>query len=179
VTAASGDDATGILEDDDIWANMFVLPYVRHASEFAFVLESGGDEVVGYVVAAPDTDAFEDWFCRVWWPQFTQRWPRPTRQASRQDEVLEYAYSRRSGLNQHVAQYPAHLHISLLPEAQRQGWGRRLIDCLRLRLREAGVDGLHLAALADNGRALAFYQHIGFTVLGQEPPVVIFGLRLQ
>jgi ribosomal protein S18 acetylase RimI-like enzyme len=130
-------------------------------------------------VAAADTDAFENWFGHVWWPQFTQRWPRPTRQVSTQEQLLGYAYSRRSGSNPHVGQYPAHLHINLLPEARGLGWGRQLIERLQQRLREAGVVGLHVVPLADNSRAQAFYERIGFTVLGQEPAVVIYGLRLS
>ena len=41
----------------------------------------------------------------------------------------------------YAAEYPAHLHIDLLPELQGQGWGRRLIDTLVAALRERGVRG--------------------------------------
>ncbi len=53
-----------------------------------------------------------------------------------------------------VDDYPAHLHIDLLPELQGQGFGRRLIDTLRGALAERGVAAVHLGMDAANtGRA--------------------------
>src|SRR5690606_16287153 len=40
LTADAGGDATGVLEDDDLWARIFVLPYVARHPEFAFVVET-------------------------------------------------------------------------------------------------------------------------------------------
>ena len=178
LTAAAGDDATGVLDDDDIWANLFLLPYVAHDPEFAFVVEADDGRAVGYLVATPDTDVFEDWFHDVWWPQFTERWPEPTQDLTPQDGLLRHAYSRHGGINRYVKEYPAHLHICLLPEAQRTGWGRRLIETEQDRLRRAGVPGLHLVAVSDNVGALTFYSRIGFTALPSEPGLQAFGVTL-
>lgn len=164
-TADAGGDATGILEDDAIWAEIFVLPYVARHPEFAFVVEAGEGRVVGYVVGAPDTRAFEAWFRDEWWPQFGVRWPQPPKERTRQDGILRYAYGRAPGREPYGDTYPAHLHIDLLPEAQGQGWGRRLIDTLTDALRAAGVPGVHLVAGDANTGALAFYRRLGFTPL--------------
>ena len=64
-----------------------------------------------------------------------------------------------------LAAYPAHLHIDLLPRAQRQGWGRRLINALCEALAERGVPGVHLQYDAANVNAGAFYQRLGFEEL--------------
>jgi ribosomal protein S18 acetylase RimI-like enzyme len=178
LTAAAGEDATGVLEDDDIWANLFVLPYVAHDPEFGFVVEADDGRVVGYVVATPDTDVFENWFQAVWWPRFADRWPEPNGQRTPQDGLLTYAYSRKAGSNDHVTEYPAHLHICLLPEAQRAGWGRRLIETEQDRLRRAGVHGLHIVPVSDNLGALAFYRRLGLTALPPEPGLQPFGVKL-
>jgi ribosomal protein S18 acetylase RimI-like enzyme len=176
-TAAAGGDATGLLEDDDIWASMFVLPYLEHDPGFASVVVSDSGEPAGYIVAAADTDAFESWFADTWWPRFAQRWPEPAEELTQQDGLLRYAYSRRGGQNPHATEYPAHLHIDLLPELQRQGFGRRLIELLQQQLRDAGITGLHLVPGANNAGAVSFYERLGFTELGRESGIV-FGIEL-
>ena len=177
-TADDGVDATGVLDDDDIWAQIFVLPYVARHPDLAFVVETDGGRVAGYIVCAPDTPAFEDWFAAEWWPRFAERWPRPASERSRQDGILLYAYGRRAGAEPYADGYPAHLHIDLLPELQGQGWGRRLIETLVAALRERDVAGVHLVASAGNAGAIAFYPRLGFTALPSPDDVQAFGMLL-
>lgn len=178
-TADTGSDATGILDDDDIWAAVFVLPYVARHPELAVVVETDDGRVAGYAVATGDTDGFEEWFQHQWWPRFAERWPKPAADAvTRQDSVLAYAYGRRPGVEPFARHYPAHLHIDLLPELQGQGWGRRLIETLRDRLRAAGVPGVHLVAAGTNAGAIAFYERLGFTRLDAPADVAAFGMLL-
>ncbi|MCR2783850.1 MULTISPECIES: N-acetyltransferase [unclassified Microbacterium] len=162
LTADAGTDATGVFADDDLWAEVFVLPYVARHPDLAFVVETDDGRVAGYVVGVPDTRAFEEWFATEWWPRFAQRWPKPDIERSRQDGTLIYAYGRGPGAEPYGDTHPAHLHIDLLPELQGQGWGRRLIDTLVEALRARGVTGLHLVASEDNAGALAFYDRLGF-----------------
>ena len=177
-TADAGADATGVFDDDAIWAEVFVLPYVHRHPELAFVVEADDGRVVGYIVGAPDTTDFEDWFHDEWWPDRGARWPRPDAEESRQDGTLIYAYSRKGGAEPYGEQYPAHLHIDLLPEVQGRGWGRRLIDTLVAALREQGVTGLHLATSTDNTGAMAFYPRVGFSPLPSHEGVKAFGMHL-
>ncbi|BDV31468.1 GNAT family N-acetyltransferase [Microbacterium terricola] len=178
-TADAGADATGVLADDDLWAEIFVLPYVARHPEWAWVVEGDDGRLVGYLVGAPDTDAFEEWFAGEWWPQFADRWPAPQAERSRQDGILIYAYGRRPGAEPFSAEYPAHLHIDLLPEAQGQGLGRRLIDTYAAALSAAGVRGLHLVADAANAGAGAFYERIGFDEIPAHDGVRAFAMRLE
>jgi ribosomal protein S18 acetylase RimI-like enzyme len=177
-TADAGADATGLLDDDALWAELFVLPYVARHPDFALVVESDDARVIGYAVATPDTLTFEGWFRDEWWPRFAERWPAPGDDDSRQADLLRYAYGRAPGAEPHGAEHPAHLHIDLLPEAQGQGWGRRLIDALAGRLREAGVPSLHLVASADNAGAIAFYERLEFIPLASAPGSRAFALSL-
>ncbi|MDE0546063.1 GNAT family N-acetyltransferase [Microbacterium sp. C7(2022)] len=178
-TADAGADATGVFDDDDLWAEVFVLPYVARHPDLAFVVEGEDGRVVGYVVATPDTREFEEWFANVWWPRHAGRWPRPDVERTRQDGTLIYAYGRRADAEPYGRDYPAHLHIDLLPELQGQGWGRRLIDTLVGALRERGVSGLHLVASSDNTGALAFYSRLGFVPLPSHDGVQAFGMPLK
>lgn len=178
-TADAGADATGVLADDDLWAEIFVLPYAARHPDLAFVVESDDGRLAGYIVGVPDTRTFEHWFASTWWPARSERWPRPDVERTRQDGILLYAYGRRAGAEPYGDTYPAHLHIDLLPELQGQGWGRRLIETLVDALRAQRVTGVHLAADTANLGALAFYERIGFTPLESHPGVQAFGLDLR
>ncbi|AUG28865.1 MULTISPECIES: GNAT family N-acetyltransferase [Microbacterium] len=182
-TADAGADGTGILDDDDIWGAVFVLPYAARHPGLAFVVETDDGRVAGYIVGTDDTDAFEEWFRSEWWPRVGSRWPRRAAggeegEGTRQDAVLAYADSRRPGAEPYAATHPAHLHIDLLPELQGQGWGRRLIAALVDALRARGVAGLHLVAAGGNAGAIAFYERIGFSRLDGPTDVAAFGLVL-
>jgi len=177
-TADAGGDATGLLDDNELWANLFVLPYVERHPELAFVAETDDGRVAGYVVGASDTDEFETWFRERWWPRFAARWPEPATELTRQDGLLRYAYDRGSAPVAHAAEYPAHLHIDLLPELQGQGLGRQLIDALIGALRAAGVSGVHAVSFAENTGAVAFYRRLGFSEVACEPNLIVFGMRL-
>jgi len=177
-TADAGSDATGIFEDDAIWGHIWALPYVERHPDLAFVVEDENGTPMGYVVATDDTDGFEEWFRTQWWPRFANRWPKPEAEVTRQDGTLLYAYGRGEKPERYAADFPAHLHIDLLPQAQGQGAGRRLIETLFAALRERGVGGLHLVASAENTGAMAFYTRLGFAALPSSPGSSAYGMRL-
>lgn len=175
-TADAGADATGLFRDDMLWADVFVLPYVDRHPEFAFVVAGDDGVARGYIVGVPDTEAFEEWFASTWWPSVRDRYPVEGASA-REQGTIEYAASRARGLNPYTAEYPAHLHIDLLPELQGRGFGRRLIDALVEALTAAGVPGVHLAASSSNLGAVAFYPRVGFDALPSDEGSRVFGRR--
>jgi GNAT superfamily N-acetyltransferase len=59
--------------------------------------------------------------------------------------------------------WPAHLHIDILPEFQRKGYGRQLIDMFCDSARKQGAKGVHLGMAAANDEAGKFYARLGFT----------------
>lgn len=177
-TGANGADARGLLSDDEIWGAVYAVPYPIRDPELTFVVESDDGRVTGYVLGTDDTDAFESWFASEWWPRFSERWPRPDAVTSVETGVLTAAYRRGSAPEPLAADYPAHLHIDLLPELQGQGWGRRLIETFTQALRERGVRGVHLVAGADNAGAAAFYPRVGFTPLPSPEGARAFGMTL-
>jgi ribosomal protein S18 acetylase RimI-like enzyme len=77
-----------------------------------------------------------------------------------------------------IGEYPAHLHIDLLPEAQGKGWGRALIDALLAALRNRKVPGLHLGVGGANTGAIAFYKKLGFAVLAENTWGLTMGQKL-
>lgn len=188
VTSDAGADGTGLLPDDRLWADLFVLPYVVRHPDFAWVVDAGDGAdgsvgtPVGYIVGAPDTAAFEAWFGEVWWPE--RGWERPGEAEpgvtlSEADGLLRYGWSR-NATNPGVSdpEYPAHLHIDLLPETQGKGFGRALIETLLNRLRALEVPGIDLHASPRNTGALAFYPRVGFTALPAAQDTRRFGQKL-
>lgn len=173
-TADAGGDATGLFRDDALWGDVFVVPYVARHPELAFVVEADDGRVIGYAVATDDTEAFEAWFAATWWPGVASRYPLAGAGA-RERGTIEYAAARAPGREWHAQQYPAHLHIDLLPELQGQGFGRRLIDTLIGALEQAGAPAVHLAASSANAGASAFYPRVGFTPLPSEEGSRAFG----
>jgi ribosomal protein S18 acetylase RimI-like enzyme len=178
-TADAGKDATGILPDDTLWGDLFAVPYVERHPDLAWVVESEDGRTIGYVVATDDTDAFYAWFRDEWWPAFHERYPRPSELVTREDRMLDYAYTRAPGIEPNAADHPAHLHIDLLPETQGQGLGRRLIETLFAELTRRGVRGLHLGMDPNNAGAAAFYERLGMTLLPSAPGGMSYGVMFR
>lgn len=134
--------------------------------------------MVGYIVAAPDSAAFEERLVRDWWPK-VRRSLAGFRPATQHDETalarIDVPERRDPG---QLADYPAHLHINILPEAQAGGWGRRLIETELDALRRAGVKGVQLGVSPTNPRASGFYEHLGFVDISL-PGFVTYGMALR
>lgn len=176
-TADAGADATGMFSDGELWGLLFAVPYVERHPDLCWIVEADDGRAIGYIVATDDTDAFERWFRDEWWPQFADRFPRPVHAESAEAKMVEYGYRRGPGQNPNTAQYPAHLHIDLLPETQGQGLGRRLIETLFAELRRRGVKGLHLGMNPENTGAAAFYERLGMERLPSEDGGRSYGER--
>lgn len=176
-TADAGASAVGLLDDDELWGDLFAVPYVERDPGLSWVVEADDGRTIGYIVATDDTDAFEQWFRDEWWPRIAERHPRPAHAASREEKLVEYAYGRGPGTEPNAIEYPAHLHIDLLPETQGLGLGRRLIETLFDELRRRGVAGLHLGMDPANTSAAAFYERIGLAELPTAPGGLAYGIR--
>ena len=161
-TADAGKDARALYSDPDYPGQRFAVPYARFAPDFAFVL-TFDDEVMGYVLAAPDTRAFEAQLQAHWWPQLQAQYRERDAVAPLDSKVLDSIRHPDCADEALVTQWPAHLHINLLPAAQKGGWGRRMILHELTALRTAGVRGVHLGVSLQNEQVCAFYERMGFS----------------
>lgn len=178
-TADVGADATGMLEDDALWGDLFAVPYARRDPGLCWVVESDDGRVIGYVVATDDTDAFAAWFHDEWWPSRRDRYRRSgASEPTAQDRFIAYGDRQAPGDDPIAREYPAHLHIDLLPETQGQGLGRRLIDTLLAELARRDVPALHLSMNAANAPAGAFYERLGFTQLASGDGSTTYGITI-
>lgn len=173
-TGAGGADATGMYSDDTLVADVAVLPYLEFAPDLAWVVDDGR-HVLGYLVGVADTAEYSAWCARNWAPEFAKRHPEagpPTGRAPMvSEELLVWAGRNPEAARiPELADYPAHLHINLLPELQGRGLGRRLVDRFRDALAARGVPALHLTVDPSNAGALAFYARLGFHELPSSTP---------
>jgi len=174
-TGDSGEDATHRYTDPRLIGELFVGPYLRFEPELAFVIEESG-QVLGYILGARDTRAFEAACEQHWWPPLRRRYPLDAFPSDSADASLVNHIHRPGRADDDVvADYPAHLHIDLLPPAQGRGLGRALMQRLLAALREAGAPGVHLGVGAANERAVGFYTRLGFEVLKRPPRALVMG----
>jgi ribosomal protein S18 acetylase RimI-like enzyme len=144
--------------------------------DFAFVL-TRDDYPIGYVIAAPDTAAFERRLEAEWWPEVRRAVAGFVPRLPLDANALTHIMTPESHDPALLAAYPAHLHINILPEAQAGGWGRRLIETELAALASAGVRGVQLGVSPTNERARGFYAHVGFTDISRGDDVV-FAMKL-
>lgn len=175
-TADAGGDATGKYSSDDLMPELFFAPYVDLDPGLAFVVDNGA-RVVGYVVATADTREYVRRYRSELLPGFAAAHPldRPGKDVS-EAAMLGLGHHPEHLLIPEVDGYPAHLHIDLLPEAQGQGWGRRLIEVERAALSARGAPAVHLTMVDANRGARAFYDRLGFRVLSTADGLTTLGI---
>ena len=154
--------------------------------EFAFVLDDG-QRAVGYVIGTPDTAAFARAYRERWIPRLADRYPPPIPgppdPPGNQDEEMIALHHRPERLVwPGLEEYPAHLHIDLLPPFQGAGHGRALMETFYVAAARAGAAGVHVTVTTANTRALGFYDRLGFRRLEITEPgettVTYLGRRL-
>ena len=169
-TADSGADARGKYRSDDLMPDLFAGPYAFLEPDFAFVLDDGR-RAVGYVIGTPDTAAFIRAYRARWIPRLAGRYPVPPEPpASPDDEMIALHYRPERLLWPGLAEYPAHLHIDLLPPFQGAGHGRALMETFYAAAARAGAAGVHVTVMAANVRAIGFYHRLGFRSLEVAEP---------
>ncbi|MFF1574646.1 GNAT family N-acetyltransferase [Leifsonia sp. NPDC058292] len=168
-TGASGGDATGLYSDETLLPDIFADPYLTFQPDLAFVVDTG-ERAAGYIISVGDSVAFADWYRSEWAPGFEARHPVTAATSEEERELIAYGANPGGILIPEVAEFPAHLHIDLLPELQGQGFGRGLIRTLLAELHRRGVPGVFLSMSASNTSARAFYDRLGFTEVPSSTP---------
>ena len=176
-TGDSGADATEMFRNPDLLGHIYVGPYFVGVPDCAFVF-ADDQGVAGFILAATDTEAFEEWAEEHWWPVLREQYPMIPGDSD-DARIIRMLHTPPRADRALLERYPAHLHIDLLPRAHGQGLGRSLMERLFIRLRERDVRGVHLEVGASNANAIDFYRHLGFTTLVEHPDSEVMGLLLS
>jgi ribosomal protein S18 acetylase RimI-like enzyme len=154
-------------EDPDALGRIFVGPYLAYEPEFALVLEDQ-EGICGYAFGALDSKKFFARYETEWRPKLCAQFPKPQGSSdkwSRLQHVHSWYHAPDYFCPEPYSAYPSHLHIDLLPRAQRRGFGRRMLEHIMDKLRRRGSPGAHLGVSEANVPAFIFYQRLGFQEL--------------
>lgn len=167
-TGDYGKDGEPFYRDDpDALGRIFVGPYLVFEPEFAFVLEDQ-EGIGGYAFGALDSKKFFARYETEWRPKLCAEFPEPqgpSNKWSRVQHVHSWYHHPDYFCPEPYASFPSHLHIDLLPRAQKRGYGRRMLAQVMDKLRQHGSPGAHLGVSEVNVPAFKFYQHLGFQEL--------------
>lgn len=161
-TAASGEDARDSYSRLDLPGMIWAVPYVHFNADHCFVVDNGTGEAVGYIVTAANTRAYEAWQKDNWWPRVASFLQEFEPQTEGDRNFLTSLAQNQQPAPEYADEYPAHLHINLLPPAQGGGFGGKLMRAALDKLRADGVSGIHLGVNRENHRAIGFYKAMGF-----------------
>ena len=177
-TGDAGQDATATYPQPQLIAAYFAEPYAAYAPELCLILSDTAG-ACGYVIGAVDTRDYIDWFNREWRPSLEEQVRQAEVAPGAVDAWLYDLIRQPASAPPWVDAYPAHLHIDLLPRAQGQGWGRRMMRTWMELAARRGATGVHLAVAPSNAGAIAFYARIGLSRLPAGDGAVAFGLRIS
>jgi ribosomal protein S18 acetylase RimI-like enzyme len=179
-TGWNGLDASSLVADPDLIGHSYVGPYVRFEPALCFVAQQR-DKIVGYILATADTASFHHTCETHWFPLLRTRYPLPspddTSLTAQFIRTIHRGHPPSAAID--LAQYPASLHIDLLPQAQRQGAGRQLMEQLFATLRTLRAPGVHLYVSRANQGAISFYERIGFKCLDEAKTIRGYGFTLR
>ncbi len=142
--------------------------YIEREPNNCFVVADEHDEAVGYIFCAENYWRYRGRFLKEYVPRV--KGLGFSKQAEcRGSAFLPMWYSKK---------YPAHLHIDILDDYQRQGLGSKLMDTLTAHLRKKGVKGVMLVVGEGNQKGRNFYKKYGFKEELVLPVGVVMGLEL-
>jgi GNAT superfamily N-acetyltransferase len=172
-TGFMGEDllATGRFNDVKLFGYLFCLYYPHYEKEHCFVAVNTeeSDKVIGYILGTDNTLRQRmDIALKMGW-RILLRLIFIT--------ILKYRESANAVLffirsadhsdypNNFYKDYPAHLHINILPEYQHLGIGTMLIDKFEEHMRKSSIRGIHLRTSNKNIKAIPFYIKKGYTLI--------------
>lgn len=177
-TGYGGEDATHRYQDPQLLGHLYAAPYAVFEPDLCFVL-THEDAPVGYILGTRDSAAFVEHCERDWFPVLRRRYPLPPTENTSPDAGIIRAIHQGHSVDPEFAEYPAHLHIDLLPIGQGQGWGRRMMQTFLDRLRALDVPGVHLGVGIQNERAIGFYERVGFVRVLEANTWLGLGMKLK
>lgn len=172
-TADLGRPIESIFRDRRVLADLLTSYYTDYTGRSCWVAEADG-RVIGYLTGCLNTRHF-------FWVMAVRITPLILLESllrgsffSRQGRhllslavksLMMGGFFRRIPLNE----YPAHLHIDILPEFRRKQIGSQLIEKFFDQCRVSGIPGVHLSTRDDNKAGRDFFKSIGFKEMGSYP----------
>ena len=142
--------------------------YIENEPENCFVATDENDRAIGYVISTRNFDTFKEKYISDYYSKI-KKWEYRRRKSALR--AIEYQ-------EKYKEDYPAHLHIDILPEYQHMGLGRKLMDALCDNLRQKNVEGVMFTVWHKNIKAIRFYEKYGFKLIEKLETKLVYGLKL-
>ncbi len=156
-----------LLENTDVLWAKYADYYINEEPETCFVAEEDG-RVLGYLLCSTRPGLYR----ARWNSHYRSFLKGKGLKAAFLQRFTEFEIRRMARKG-----YPAHLHIDILPEAQRRGIGSALVDTLMKKLSDEGIPGVYLGCASSNPSGNAFYRKYGFALLEKIPGCNLYGLK--
>ena len=139
--------------------------YIDHEPEHCFVMTDEFDKPAGYVVCSVDKKKFAELY-----PTYLATVKEEDKKLYRLEKHLQ------KKLLSVPSDYPARLHISILPSFRGKGGAKALINTLLAHLKEIGVKGV--CTIVDTTSAVAFCERVGFhRVMRINKTHLVYGIK--
>lgn len=163
LTGFFGESAGRYFPEPQLFADLWIKPYLRLHQNVSFVAEVEG-VLVGYILGGVDQAEYERALHHVILTKvipglILARYQRPWAALPYLLRTLIYPTPHAS-----FKLYPAHLHLNLRPDSRGLGTGGALLDTFLARLTELGIPGVQLSTTDQNVAALALYRKAGFHI---------------
>ena len=177
LTGLAGKDSSPMLSDRFIIGQYYAAPYYFFEKELCFILIDN-DIPCGYIVGTSDTSSYNKWFNTSWLLQLRKKYPLTSSRKSDFEKWLVSMINENVSDGGFLNEYPAHLHIDILPAFHGKGYGKSLMERFFEGCRIKNCRGIHLGVSKLNEKALGFYNKIGMNALSEDANAVIMGLKL-
>lgn len=131
---------------------MYCDYYLECEQNTCFVAVDEKDEVIGYILCAPDFEIYKERFNKDF-----------------RTEAINYGIENyvAAGMNMipysmYKDLYPAHFHIDVASDYRRQGIGTKMLAILKKELSASGIKGIMCVCGENNESGIAFYEKNGF-----------------
>jgi ribosomal protein S18 acetylase RimI-like enzyme len=167
-TGFMGEDLTGKgkFNDKKLFGYLFCFYYPCYEKDNCYVAVDSEEKIIGYIIGTTNSKKqlqrfilkmsarilYRLLFYTLWWHTESFR------------TVMHFL---RSLFREHdpinlFSEYPAHLHINILPGHQGEGVGRRLLSQFENHMKDLKVPGIHLKTSNYNNKAITFYLKAGY-----------------
>tara|TARA_B100001123_G_scaffold81273_1_gene92559 strand:+ start:5745 stop:6347 length:603 start_codon:yes stop_codon:yes gene_type:complete len=177
-TGDSGKDASHQFTDPLALGHIYAGPYMEYEPQSVFILNNGKN-LSGYIMGTMDSKAFYDWMYNEWFQFLRNTYSQPSGDPSRWSRTEKTINIFFTEMNKKLfEEFPAHLHIDLLPIAQGKGQGKLMMDHYISHLVNNDIKGVHLELSIANKRAFNFYKRYGMSELERDDDSIFMGLHI-
>jgi len=177
LTGDSGKDASHIYKDQWLLGHFYAAPYAVLEPDLTFIV-SLNNKASGYILGTKNSGEFSK-KCEIeWFPDLRKKYKYPSDSDTSPDASIIRLIHKGYSLKKELTDYPAHLHIDLLPSTQGKGLGRKMMNTFIHKLKELNVSALHLEVGKKNAGAIIFYKKMGFHIIAEYEHSIALGVNL-